>query len=411
MSLGQLIRKVLLVNSSGVPLGTSTVGPDEVLKVDVVQSTGSSTVAIDQSVGGVTNGVVLLGDDGTVLDWGGANSGDALGVYLLGTKTGGGFNKIPAELNPTTGEIGVNVNVMPYGDPIPVVGTHTANDATGATGLPVFPSVANDTPPSYTEGRMVPLRQKTNGDLCVTLDSEPIASGSNKIGKMSITDAAGSDEAAVGAASNWTGAGGAAANIDPAGTDKLFVSTFAHQLWPASGNRAGISGDGKYYGQLMNDLGDLVISLGSVTSSSGSTQIDVSTGNASAGTPRTVLASDQPRIPAASVTDAVISGTTALTPKFAVIDRTTTGEVVAAVSSKKIRVLSMQFSCATAGKVQWSANSGGTALTGAQNIADKGGFVLPFNPTGWFETGATQNLYVTLTSVTEIDGSLSYVEV
>lgn len=89
-------------------------------------------------------------------------------------------------------------------------------------------------------------------------------------------------------ASDWFSA------IDTTTSDSLKVAALNHQLWPTSGNRTGVAGDGNFYGQLMNDLGDLVVSLGSITSSSGSVQIDRNTGNASAGTQRVVLASDQP---------------------------------------------------------------------------------------------------------------------
>lgn len=74
------------------------------------------------------------------------------------------------------------------------------------------------------------------------------------------------------------------------------VNSRGMQFWPGTGNRTGVSGDNNYYGQIMNDLGDLVISLGSITNASGSNAIESNTGNAGAGTQRVVLASDQPTV-------------------------------------------------------------------------------------------------------------------
>jgi hypothetical protein len=118
-------------------------------------------------------------------------------------------------------------------------------------------------------------------------------------------------------------------------------------------------------------------------------------------------------ITAKLATDAIQNGTTALTPKFAVIDNATSGDntIVSAVVGKKVRVLSLFVVAAAAVTVRFESGAGGTALTGQMNLAANGGFVLPFNPVGWFETASNTLLNMELGGAVSVDGSLCYVEV
>lgn len=118
-------------------------------------------------------------------------------------------------------------------------------------------------------------------------------------------------------------------------------------------------------------------------------------------------------ITAKLATDAIQNGTTSLTPKFAAIDAATSGDntLVAAVASKKIRVLSLFLVAAGAVNARLESGAGGTALTGQMNLAANGGFVLPFNPVGWFETASNTLLNLELSAAVSVDGSLTYVEV
>lgn len=95
---------------------------------------------------------------------------------------------------------------------------------------------------------------------------------------------------------------------------------------------------------------------------------------------------------------------------FEVIDDATSGNntVVAAVTGKKIRVHSMFLITAGAVTVRWESGAGGTALTGQMSVAANGGFVLPHNPTGWFETAAAALLNLELSGATSADGALTY---
>jgi hypothetical protein len=112
-------------------------------------------------------------------------------------------------------------------------------------------------------------------------------------------------------------------------------------------------------------------------------------------------------------TSTVYDGTTALTPKFVIIDAASSGNntILAAVASKKIRVLSCFMVAAGAVTVRFESGADGTALSGQMNLAANGGFVLPFNPTGWFETASNTLLNLELSGATSVDGSLVYVEV
>lgn len=103
----------------------------------------------------------------------------------------------------------------------------------------------------------------------------------------------------------------------------------------------------------------------------------------------------------------------ALTPKYAVLDVGASGNntLIAAVASKKIRVLAAFLIAAGTVNVRFQSGAGGTALTGQVNLVANAGFVLPFNPVGWFETAVNTLLNLELSAAVSVDGSLVYVEV
>jgi len=107
------------------------------------------------------------------------------------------------------------------------------------------------------------------------------------------------------------------------------------------------------------------------------------------------------------------SDTAPLLIKFAVIDAATSGDntLVAAVAGKKIRVVSLWLIAAGTVNTRFESGASGTALTGQANLTAQAGYVLPFNPTGWFETAAGALLNLELSAAVSVDGSLSYVEV
>lgn len=119
------------------------------------------------------------------------------------------------------------------------------------------------------------------------------------------------------------------------------------------------------------------------------------------------------KVSASPETSTIYDGTTALTPKFAIIDAATSGDntLLSAVVGKKIRVLALFLVAAGTVNVRFESGAGGTALTGQMNLIANTGFVLPFNPAGWFETASNTLLNLELSGAVSVDGSLVYVEV
>jgi len=104
---------------------------------------------------------------------------------------------------------------------------------------------------------------------------------------------------------------------------------------------------------------------------------------------------------------------TVVTPKFAIIDAASSGDntLVAAVASKKIRVVSAFLVSAGTVNVRFESGASGTALTGQMNLVANTGFALPFNPAGWFQTGTNTLLNLELSAAISVDGCLTYIEV
>jgi len=125
----------------------------------------------------------------------------------------------------------------------------------------------------------------------------------------------------------------------------------------------------------------------------------------------------QQKVSAAQDTGKVYLGSTPLTPKFAPIAAATSGNntLIAAVSGKKIRVLSIMAVISAATNIYFTSNTGGTVIFGGStnkiNLTANEGFVLPFSPVGWFETVAGEALVVNLSGANSFSGGLIYLEV
>ena len=117
-------------------------------------------------------------------------------------------------------------------------------------------------------------------------------------------------------------------------------------------------------------------------------------------------------ITAKLATDAIQNGTTALTPKFATIACSSSGDntIVYAVTSKKIRVLAYVITASAAVNAKWKSLSTGDK-SGLLYMAANGGAAPPFCPTGHFETAAGEALALNLSSAVAVGGHLTYVEV
>lgn len=107
------------------------------------------------------------------------------------------------------------------------------------------------------------------------------------------------------------------------------------------------------------------------------------------------------------------AGGTVVTPKYAVIDAATSGDntLVAAVTAKKVRVLALYLVAAGTVNVRFESGAGGTALSGQMSLVANTGFVLPYNPAGWFETASNTLLNLELSAAISVDGTLVYIEV
>ncbi|KKN54705.1 hypothetical protein LCGC14_0589740 [marine sediment metagenome] len=117
-------------------------------------------------------------------------------------------------------------------------------------------------------------------------------------------------------------------------------------------------------------------------------------------------------------TGVIQSSGSQLTPKFAVINLAATGTLVAAVTGKRIRVLSllMTIDVLTGDETYtFKSGGGGTALTGDLGEASAAAAVLVvqynFSPLGHFQTASGSLLELSLGVAAEAQGSLCYVEV
>lgn len=105
---------------------------------------------------------------------------------------------------------------------------------------------------------------------------------------------------------------------------------------------------------------------------------------------------------------------TAQTPKYAAISTASSGNttVVAAVASRKIRVLSYRFQGDADVSVKFRDNTAGVDLTGAMATGAKGGGGgAGFSPVGHFETASGNALSINLSGAVQVSGHLTYIEV
>jgi len=110
----------------------------------------------------------------------------------------------------------------------------------------------------------------------------------------------------------------------------------------------------------------------------------------------------------------VMDGTTAMTPGFDSINVATSGNntlLAAQGAGNKIRVLSLFLVSAGVVNVRFESGANGTALSGQMPLVANTGFVLPFNPAGWFETADNTLLNLELSAAVSVDGAYSYVVV
>lgn len=107
------------------------------------------------------------------------------------------------------------------------------------------------------------------------------------------------------------------------------------------------------------------------------------------------------------------SAGTQSTVKYAIIDAATSGDntLVAAVASKKIRVLNVVLIASGAVNVRFESGASGTALSGQMNLTTNSGFAPGEAIHGHFETAVNTLLNLELSGAVSVDGWLTYIEV
>ena len=103
----------------------------------------------------------------------------------------------------------------------------------------------------------------------------------------------------------------------------------------------------------------------------------------------------------------------ALTAGYAIIAGSgTDNTIVAAVATKKIRVLSYHIMSLVGNNIRFQSGTGASnLLTGFSYIGSNGGLVAPYNPMGWFETSGNNLLNIKMTAAQTIGGCLTYLEI
>lgn len=115
-------------------------------------------------------------------------------------------------------------------------------------------------------------------------------------------------------------------------------------------------------------------------------------------------------------TGTIYNGATALTVNYAAIAAATSGDntLLAADATHKIRVLSMAIVASAAVNLYFTSAAGGTVIFGGSTnkiqLAANGGFVLPYNPHGWFQNSSiNQLLNMNLSGAVAVSGGFTYV--
>lgn len=97
--------------------------------------------------------------------------------------------------------------------------------------------------------------------------------------------------------------------------------------------------------------------------------------------------------------------------QYAVVDHAASGDntLVAAVTGKKIRVVSFLLVAAGTVTTRFESGASGTALTGQMTMAINSVISAAYNPAGWFETAAAALLNLELSAAVSVDGVIGYV--
>lgn len=100
-------------------------------------------------------------------------------------------------------------------------------------------------------------------------------------------------------------------------------------------------------------------------------------------------------------------------PKFAALTASNSGvtTLIPAVAGKKLFIISMSMISNGTVNVKFQSHILPTDLTGLYYLVANTGFVLPFNPNGWFQTIAGEAFDINLSAAIAVGGSITYIEV
>lgn len=105
------------------------------------------------------------------------------------------------------------------------------------------------------------------------------------------------------------------------------------------------------------------------------------------------------------------SGSSALTTTSVPIQLSASGTLVALVALKSIRVIALSLMASGNVNVKFQSHVSPTDLTGLYYLIANTGFVLPYNPSGWFQSLSGEALDINLSAGIAIGGVLTYVAV
>lgn len=125
---------------------------------------------------------------------------------------------------------------------------------------------------------------------------------------------------------------------------------------------------------------------------------------------RLVIDGSEVKSPFLDVGGSIQVGANVLSDVDVAINTAASADLVAAVASKIISVLSMFLIVAADTTVQFQTG-GSSNLTGAITVKAGSGFVLPYNKHGWLKTGTNQKLNIVLGTAVQVSGSLKYVAI
>lgn len=111
-------------------------------------------------------------------------------------------------------------------------------------------------------------------------------------------------------------------------------------------------------------------------------------------------------------TDAIMNDNTEVTPVSVQISTSATNnQAVAAITGKKIRVIAATLSFSGTVNAKFQSGSGGTDISPFYYGVATTQVVLPFNPTGWFDTAVGAVLNVNCSAVTPVGVLIDYIAI